>query len=121
MPGDVAVEVNPGFNPEASLRDFAYNKVGFVTLLLTDAPPGKTVTCYLARVEALKEPPTTLVNPTLTLNGSAVRLPVTLENNQYVEYWGEKDATVYDKNGYTLRRFSLKRVPAFAPAPIGSS
>jgi hypothetical protein len=85
--------------------------VAFVTLLLTDAPAGKTVTCYLARVEGLKELPTTLVNPTLTLNGSAVRLPVTLENNQYLEFWGEKAATMYDKNGHTLRQFSLTGTP----------
>jgi hypothetical protein len=94
-----------------SLRNFAYDKVGSVTVLLTDAPAGKTVTCYLARVEGLKEHPTTLVNPILTLNGSAVRLPVTLENSHYVEYWGEKNATVYDKNGHILRQLSLAGTP----------
>ncbi len=105
------LKVNPSFNPSSSLGNFGYNNVGFVTLLLTDAPPDRTVTCYLDRVEALKESPTTLVNPTLTLNGTAVLLPVTLNDNQYVEFWGEKDATVYDKNGFTLARLSLEGFP----------
>jgi hypothetical protein len=109
--GAVRLNVNPSFNPSSSLNNFTYDNVGFVTLMLTDAPPDQGVTCYLDRVEALKESPTTLVNPTLTLNGKAVRLPVTLNDNQYVEFWGEKDATVYDKNGFTLARFSLERVP----------
>ncbi|MDD4871533.1 MAG: hypothetical protein PHR77_13330 [Kiritimatiellae bacterium] len=111
MPGDPAVELNPGFEPDTTLDKIAYNDAGFLTLLLTDVPPGKTVTCYLGRLEALKEFPTTLINPTLSFNGTAVRLPVTLTDHQYVEYWGEKDATVYDKNGFTLGRFPLKGAP----------
>ena len=93
----------PGY-PLRSLRSFNYRKVGSITLFITDVSPHSRVTAYLGRVEALRERPSTLKNPAIVVNSERIVFPVTLENNHYLEYWGNGEVTVYDQNGHTIER-----------------
>ncbi len=91
----------PGY-PLRSLRSFNYRKVESITLFITDVSPHSRVTAYLGRVEALRERPSTVKNPALVVNSERIVFPVTLQNNHYLEYWGNGEVTVYDENGHTI-------------------
>ncbi|MCL5097499.1 MAG: hypothetical protein M1608_08220 [Candidatus Omnitrophica bacterium] len=84
-----------------SERNFNYNRVISLALLVTDVPPNRSVAYYLSPIEALREHPTTLENPSIKVDNQSIAFPVTLENNWYLEYWGAGDATVYDQEGHT--------------------
>lgn len=96
-----------------SLRGFNYAHISSIRYFLTEVPPHTEVTCYVSSFEALKEHPTTLNNPVISVNGKTVRFPALLENYSYLEYWGGDEATVYDKNGYTISKINTRgAVPA---------
>ena len=79
-----------------------------MSFLLTELPPGAHVDCFIGRVEALKEMPTTVKDPELSVNGNRLLLPVTLENNQYLELWDEGRVKHYDQNGHLLEQRELE-------------
>ena len=100
----------PGYTL-VSLRNFDYTAVGGLTLMLTDAPPGRTSSCSIGRIEALREVPSKVVRPSLVVNGHPVLLPVELADSQYLEYWGASEAVLYDKDGWELRRIAVAAPP----------
>ncbi len=71
--------------------------------------------CHLLAITALKESPRELRNPTLSLGDRHVRLPITLQEGDYLEYWGVGTAKLYDKNNRLQGEFEVKSDLQFAP------
>jgi len=87
---------------EPGIRDMNYGKISSVTVFVNDAPPHAEISCYIGTVKALRERASVIANPQVTLHGKTALFPVTLKTNQYLEYWGEEEAVVYNENGYTI-------------------
>ncbi|MCL5743610.1 MAG: hypothetical protein M1541_06745 [Acidobacteria bacterium] len=83
------------------IREINYRSIARVYVFLTNIAPGRTVESRFGRVEALKETPLPLVNPTLRINGRRVVFPVRLETDWYLEYSGAGKARIFDANGFT--------------------
>ena len=96
-------------------RHFNYDNVGRINIFLNEIPGNSSVTCYLSPVEALKDKPTTITNPTLSINGESMTFPITLHDEQYIEYWGTGKAKVYD-----LNNFLLSEIPPVGNAKVKS-
>lgn len=93
----------PGW-PLLSVRSVNYRKISALSIFLNDVPPNTAVAIYLSSVEALRERPTTLQNPSFTVNGNLISIPAMLENNHYLEFWGSDEATVFDENGHLISK-----------------
>lgn len=79
-----------------------YSAIDRVNIFLFNVPVhGKTV-CYLSRIEALKENPTELVNPCLGIGNQSLVFPVTLKEDEYLEFWGTGTFKHFDPNGFVL-------------------
>lgn len=82
---------------KAALYGFDFGRIRALNIRWMRSPAADS-RCHVLAIKALKEFPRELRNPTLTLGSNAVRLPVTLREGDYVEYWGGGKAKVFDKN-----------------------
>ena len=76
-------------------------------------PPGQPVDLCLGRIEALRELGGELVEPEIRVGERALRLPVTLRPEQYLETgdpWGSREpgiCRVFDADGNELKRINV--------------
>ncbi|MFA6471814.1 MAG: hypothetical protein WCU00_07220, partial [Candidatus Latescibacterota bacterium] len=61
-----------------------------------------------SRLEALKETPMPLTNPSLTINGKTITFATTLAADCYLEYNGAGSAKVFDPNGFPGGEVTIK-------------
>ena len=92
----------PGYS-QMGLRGYNYEKIAHVALCLTNIPPQTKVECYISTIKALREYPSTVSNPGLSVNGKKIVFPTTLDTNHYLEFWGTGKAKVFDPNGHTIK------------------
>ncbi len=108
----------PEPTPERMLRDFwpnwanysyknaiyHFNHTDIVALNVRWLRLAQTVPpiCRLAGVEALAETEANLVNPRITVGGSTMVVPASLKVGDYMEYWGDGIARIFDVNGILL-------------------
>ena len=81
--------------------------VSEVNLYFNNLPPNDTATVYLSPIRALHTSRVQLGNPTLELNGAALRFPTTLRSGDYIELHAADDCRVYDERGTLLERLTL--------------
>ncbi len=84
-------------------ENIRYDQVETLNLYLNNLPPGQPVELFLSPLRGLTAPAGRLVQPTVTINQQAVRLPVELASGQYLELVGGQ-ATVYGPQGQELQR-----------------
>lgn len=84
-------------------RHVNYEAISRIDFFLNEIPAGKTVTCYLSPVEALTDQPAAMTNPTLTIGSNSIMFPATLHDDEYLEYWGEGKAKVYNPNNFAVK------------------
>lgn len=85
-------------------RSFSYEEVpeiGFSYLINAIPSSGKVETC-LAGLEALKEFPAKLVNPSISVNGRTLRFPVSLAPEEYLEFDENGEYRVYNGNAHVV-------------------
>lgn len=78
-----------------------------LNLYLNDVPAGSTAEVVLGPVVALPVQPAELKNPTLTVNGASLALPVTLKSGQFLELDPGGECAHYDERGGLLARVRL--------------
>jgi hypothetical protein len=83
--------------------------VSEVNLYLNNLPPNDTATVYLSPLRVLRTSRIELANPTVELNGEALRLPTTLRSGDYVELHAQDDGRVYDERGVLRERLRFDR------------
>jgi len=79
-----------------------YDQVECLGLYLNNVPVGKEVSVHLGPIKALPLKKGTLARPTLSINGSTLIFPVTLETGQYLELEGDGAYTVYGPDGAVI-------------------
>jgi hypothetical protein len=83
------------------IRDINYRSIARIYVFLTNLAPGRPAQARFSRLEALKETPRPLENPTLRINGQTVTFPARLETDWYLEFSGSGKARIFDPNGFT--------------------
>lgn len=84
-----------------AIRSIDYATIARVYVFVTNLAPGAAVHARFGRLEALRESPLAVHNPSLSVNGESITFPVTLEPDWYLEYQGNGAARVFDANGHT--------------------
>ena len=79
-----------------------FGQVDSLSIWYNNLPPNKQVTCRLGPVKALPMIPSTVVNPTLTLNGQTISFPVEIPSGGFLEFNDLDDCTLYDSDGKIL-------------------
>jgi hypothetical protein len=80
---------------------FDYKQIVALNLRWMRAPQ-PPLRCRLRSVEAPAELDAPLKNPTLALDGATLTIPAELKTGDYVEFWADGPARVFDRNGVTL-------------------
>jgi hypothetical protein len=78
--------------------------VSEVNLYLNDLPAGDSTEVIVGPILALAVQPATWKNPTLTLNGQTLALPVTMKSGDFVEVEPGGDSAHYNERGDLLGR-----------------
>ena len=77
----------------------SYDKINSFELWFNNLPANKTVTCKIGPVRALNIVAKKSENPSVTINGSKLTFPVTMESGMYVELKAKDNCKLYDKDG----------------------
>jgi len=95
-----------------TIKDIKFQQILRVYVLLSSVAPGASVKAHFGRLEALRETPLALHNPSLKVNGKSFTFPVDLETDGYLEFTGTGKARVFDANGFTKTEVAPKgKVP----------
>lgn len=92
------------------------NHIDALNLYLNNLPPGDTATVYLGPIRALRTRRVELGNPTLSINGRDLPIPVALASGDYLELAAMDDCRVYDERGALRERLALPGPPALLQA-----
>lgn len=101
---------------KGNLTGFNFAAVRELRLQLLDIPVDKEVTVHLGRIEALREVPGPLVEPTIKVGEGSVRFPVSLEPDEMIELSPDGVCVLYDRTNNQKQRIELSgAVPALKP------
>jgi len=75
-----------------------------INLYLNQLPPGDSTEVIVSPIRALPVQPTELKNPSLTVNGQKLSLPVALKSGDFLEIEPAGDCVHYDDKGDLLAR-----------------
>ena len=84
-----------------AIRNLNFQAIARVYVFLTNISPGTAVKARFSRLEALKEIPVMLKDPSLSVNGEKVTFPASLAADWYLELAGSGKARVFDPNGFS--------------------
>ncbi len=92
----------------AMYSNFDYKKITALNFRWMRQPSSMETQCEVISVEAIKEKEMELIDPSIFIGTSEVDIPVTLKTGDYVEYWGGREAQVYNSNGVQLSTVKMK-------------
>ena len=96
---------------------FNFSKVQGLDIWVNNVKKGDSISLKLGPIQALPLVPQHIVKPMVFVNGAAIMFPVSLRAGQYLEYYGEGEAHVYEGNGNLLG--AVKPVGAAPVVSIG--
>ncbi len=70
-------------------------------------PPNEQTKCIIGPVKALPMVACTVKNPTVTVNGKAMVLPVEMQSGNFLEFDGSSDCILYGSNGEMTAKIKL--------------
>lgn len=110
IPEPTTERMLPEFRPahanyafKAAMYGFNYHNIVALNLRWMRAP----VACKVVAVEALAESDVVVKNPELAIGDTKLVIPVELKTGDYVEYWANGPARVFDRNGKQLATLNL--------------
>lgn len=90
-------------------------EIAELNLWLNNIPQGSTTECVIGSVTAVPLQGIKLPEPTLTVNGAAVQLPLALETGEYFEISRAGEAVRYNTAGEPVQSISLPPLPLLNP------
>jgi hypothetical protein len=84
-----------------------FGTVESVSVGLQNLAPGNETRCTVGPVKALPMLPGVVRNPTLTLNGTTVMIPLDLPSGSWIECKGPEGCVLYGSRGEVLKTLSL--------------
>ena len=85
-------------------------RVEYMIVFFNGIPPGRTVTCHLDDIQAVREDGG-LQRPAFTVNGKPFAFPVTLATGERLVYKGGGEAAIYGRDGLVRRHCPLEGQP----------
>jgi hypothetical protein len=98
-----------------TLKGFDYGQVDRLTLGLNRIPPGRSVACAVAGVQALKELGTSLLDPSIALDGAQLAFSAVVPPGGYLLYQGGAAGEVRDANYRLLATVPPQGAPLTIP------
>jgi hypothetical protein len=102
---------NANYSFKAAMYNFNYTNIVALNIRWMRQSVGKPVQCNIEVVEALTETDTIIQNPEFSIDSVKTKIPVLLTSGDYLEYWGEGEARVFDKNGVQLTTIKIPGLP----------
>jgi len=78
--------------------------VSRLTLYFNNLPPGESVACYLSPIKALRTRKVTLRNPSISIGGKKMTVPVALESGSFIELESMDDCRLYNERCALVER-----------------
>ncbi len=101
-----------------AIAHFQYDRLAFLFLRYNSIPAGSDVQCLVGPVKSLRENWLPVKNPAFTINGHKVIFPCQLETEQYIEFDGQGDARLFDREGVQIGTVKpIGAVPTLKPGP----
>jgi hypothetical protein len=94
------------------------SRIEYLIIYYNALPAGKTCTCHLDDIRALREP-TFLRNPSLELAGAKLVFPATMQPGQRLVYRRADDCMLYDAEGEEKR--AVKPIGELSPLKPGKN
>jgi hypothetical protein len=76
--------------------------ISIFNIYYNNIPPGQTVSCQIRPVKALLTESISITNPLISINGTTITFPVTLQSGEYLEFNSMTDCKHYDGHGTLL-------------------
>ena len=86
-------------------------EVDRITIYYNDLPPGEEVRCGLGPIVALPVSKVAVSNPSISLNGRPVQLPVDLQTGDYAEWLQPGVIRVYNRHSQLVAELPVDLVP----------
>jgi hypothetical protein len=109
LPESTTERMLPEFRPahanyafKAAMYGFDYRRIVALNLRWMRQPQERPAPCRVLAVEALAEHEMPLTNPEFALGGERLLVTARLNPGDYVEFWAEGPARVFDRNGALL-------------------
>jgi len=99
---DRVFDFDAGYGHKFALRHFQYDRLAFLYLRYNSIPAGSEVKCLVGPVKSLRENWLPVKDPAFTINGHKVVFPCQLETEQYIEFDGQGDARLFDREGVLI-------------------
>ncbi len=110
IPEPTTERMLPEFRPsyanyrfKAAGYSYDYRHIVALNFRWMRAPGGGTLRCWIERVEALREGDTVIENPAVAIAGKRITFPAKLTTEDYLEYWADGSARLFDRNGNLLQ------------------
>jgi len=100
---------NYAFN--SAMQGFNYRDITAVNFRWMRLPNNKPLPCTVMLVEALAEKDSTIKNPVISIGAKQTTIPVLLKTGDYLEFWGEGPARVFNRDGVQLTTFAMPDLP----------
>ncbi len=84
-----------------------FKSIDKLQLWYNNLPKGKEINCMLGPVKALPMVPVTIANPSVTINGVKLILPVKMESGMYLELNSGNDCKLYGRKGELLQEVKI--------------
>lgn len=111
-------DYDAGYGHKFALRHFQYDRVAFLYLRYNSIPAGSDVQCLVGPVKSLRENWLPVKDPAFTINGHKIGFPCQLETEQYIEFDGQGDARLFDREGVEIGTVKpMGAIPTLKPGP----
>ena len=94
-----------------------YGEIAELNLWLNNVPEGSSAECVVGSVSAVPLRGVGLVSPKLSVNGTLLEVPLTINSGEYVEVEPAGMATHYNAVGDNLQTIELPAPPMLLPGP----
>jgi hypothetical protein len=85
-----------------------FNNIDKIQLWYNNLPSGKESRCILSSIKALPLVTAVILNPTITVNGESLTLPVKMESGMYLELGSGKECRLYGSKGELLKEVIIE-------------
>jgi hypothetical protein len=109
---------NPLSSESVSVHCFTLTRdnIPNLNIYYNNLPVGQQASCQIKPVKALLTADINISNPSISVNGTTITFPVTLQSGQYIEFYSMSDCKVYNNRGAFIASVTpTGTVPALIP------
>jgi hypothetical protein len=90
------------------LHSLQFDKIDKLQLWYNNIPENKQVNCLIGPIKALPMVPTSIENPSITINKETIVFPVKMESGMYIEFNSVSDCKLYSSKGEFIKDIPIQ-------------